>query len=402
MKRIKLLKVVTAFYGGGTEGQVLKLAGSLDRSRFDLQFAGLRKSGDLLKDYEALNVPITEFQIKKLYDPRTFIQIFRFAKFMRNQRMEIVHSYNFYSNVFAIPAARLAHVPLILASIRDQGVYLTPAQKLLQKWVCSLADKILVNAESIQDWLLEQGYQAHKIVLIRNGLDLALYNGKDARNTNEMTRDQKKLRTELKIPESVPLVLMMSRLNPQKGVDDFIKAAAQVKRVHPDAWFLVAGGKLEFPDGIVSEEKQYLQGLRQLAQQLGVGDRLVFAGHRTDTPDVLANATVSVLPSYSEGLSNSLIESMAAGVPVVATNVGGNPELIKEGVNGMLVPPRAPEQLAQAIVQLLDNPDLAREYGRQGKRIACEHYSLETMTTNTQDFYDSELRENHDYYRNHQ
>ena len=379
---IRLLKVITSYFSGGTERQVLNLIRRLDRSEFDLQSACLRKGGDILKEFEHMEFPITEFRIKNLYSAGTMMQQLRFAGFLRKQRVQILHSYNFYSNVFAIPAAKLAGIPVILASIRDQGVYLTPAQKKVQKWICGLADRILVNAESIREWLLEQGYAENKIVVIKNGIDLSRF---------DKVRGESGIRAELGIPENVPVILMLSRLNAQKGVDDFIDAAAIVNKSHPDIRFLIVGTKLRLVDGVYIEDTPYMEGLKSRAKSCGIGDRVILAGVRKDVPEVLAEADISVLPSYSEGLSNTLLESMAAGVPVVTTHVGGNPELIKDGINGFLVPVKSPQLLAEAMVRILDNPELARQLSIQARKMAAENYSLERMARDTQNLYRAEL-----------
>src|SRR5690606_7067064 len=118
--------------------------------------------------------------------------------YLRAQRIQVVHSYNFYSNVFAVPAAKLAGVPLVVASIRDQGVYLSPAQRHAQRIACRFADLVLVNAQSIRDWLIEDGYPADKVRIIRNGIDLSCYEGK---------RGDTDVRSELGLPTEAPLVL---------------------------------------------------------------------------------------------------------------------------------------------------------------------------------------------------
>src|SRR5690606_13517596 len=169
------LKVVTIFASGGTEGQVHNLVRCLDRERFDLEFACLKKWGHYLEEVEQWGIPVTEFRIQSLYKPHTLRQLLRLMGYMRKRRIQISHSYNFYSNIFAIPAARLAGVPLVLASVRDRGVYLTPAQRRVQRWVLGLADKVLVNADSIRDWLLEEGLDPARIVTIHNGIDLARF-----------------------------------------------------------------------------------------------------------------------------------------------------------------------------------------------------------------------------------
>lgn len=379
---IRLLKFMTTYFHGGTEGQVLNLVRHLDRQAFDLQFACLRKGGDMLHEFKKLNIPIAEFRIRNLYQPRTFLQQWRFAAHLRTQKIQIAHSYNFYANMFAIPAARMARVPVVLASIRDRGVYMTQNQKMAQKWVCRLADRILVNAESIREWLLEQGYQDSKITVIRNGVDMSLYAGRT---------DSSHVRRDLGIPESSPVVVMIARLNPQKGVDDFITAASLLRQSHPDVRFLIVGAKLQLQEGVFSHDREYLQELKHLAADLGVGESVIFAGHRTDTPEILAQAAISVLPSHSEGLSNTLLESMAAGIPTVATNVGGNPELVKDQVNGILIPVKAPECLAQAMRVILDDSELAHRFGRKAKNMATEGFSLEKMTADTQALYRAEL-----------
>jgi len=379
---IRLLKVMTTYFRGGTEGQVLNLVQHLDRKAFDLQFACLRKGGDMLADFEKLNIPISEFRIRNLYGPRTVLQQMRFAAHLRTQNFQIAHSYNFYANMFAIPAARLARVPVVLASIRDRGVYLTPNQKIAQRIVCRLADRILVNAESIREWLLEQGYEESKINVIKNGVDMSRYTG----NTN-----RSHIRRELGIPDSSPIVVLIARLNPQKGVDDFIKAASLLRLSHPEVRFLIVGSKLQYQEGVFSQDQEYLQELQQLAADLGVGDSVIFAGHRTDTPEILAEAAISVLPSHSEGLSNTLLESMAAGIPTVATNVGGNPELVRDQVNGILIPLKSPEHLTQAIRMILDDSELADRFGHAAKKMAIEGFSLEKMTADTQALYRAEL-----------
>ncbi len=370
-------------YGcGGTEKQVLNLVSRMDRRQYDLQFGCLHKAGDFVDDFEKLDIPITAFPIRKLYHPETLRQQINFSGFLRRERIQIMHSYNFYSNVFAIPAARLAGVPVILASIRDRGVYLTPAKKRLQKSVCSMADKILVNADAIHDWLLEENYPAAKIRVIKNGIDMSLY---------EKSCHCGALRKELDIPENAPLIIMLSRLDPKKGVVDFINAAAQLNTLHPEAIYLIAGEKLISHEGSLDPESVYHRELLQLVNALGMKDKIIFAGHRSDVPQILAEATVSVLPSHSEGLSNTLLESMAAGVPVVATTAGGNPELVVEGVTGFLVPPREPRLLANAIAKILDDQGLAQTMGVQAKKIALNEFSMSRMVQLTQEMYLSQL-----------
>lgn len=375
---LRLLKAVTIFAPGGTEKQVHNLVRHLDHARFDLQFACLRKFGYFLKEVEDWGIPVEEFPISSLYKPSTFLEQLRFARFLRAQRIQVMHSYNFYSNAFAVPAARMAGVPVVVASIRDQGFNMSPLQIRLQKWTTRLAHRILVNAASIRDWLIADGYDPAAITLIRNGIDLAKFQRRPG---------YKSVREEYGVAPQAPLVVMLARLVPKKGVDDFLRAAAILAQRFPSARFLLVGERLTVTNGKCAPDQAYHEELRMLCRDLGLDDKVIFTGHRHDVPELLMQSNVSVLPSHTEGLSNSLLESMAAGLPLVATDVGGNPELVREGENGFLVPVQDPEALAQAIGRILADENLARRFGRASKQRAQEEFSMERMVRDTQQVY---------------
>src|SRR5688500_17556842 len=205
--RIRLLELLTSFQIGGTERQVANLVRGLDASCFDLHVACLRKIGELLEEIETLPAPLTEFRIgRKLFSLQTIWQAIRLAQYIRKNRIQIVHTFGLYPNIFAAPVAKLAGAGAVVASIRDRGDILTAAQREVQKIACRFADHILVNAEAIRDKLVEQGYDASKIAVIRNGIAPAKY--------------FKAART------GPPLVVVFSRLNPMKGLEYFLDAAA--------------------------------------------------------------------------------------------------------------------------------------------------------------------------------
>ena len=348
--------MLTNFHIGGTERQVANLALGLDASRFDLHLACLRNSGELLQELESLPVPRPVFKIGRLYGLKTLWQAIRLARYVRRNLIQIVHSYGFYPNVFAVPAARFAGASIVVASIRDRGDILTPAQRRLQKLVCKLADCVLVNAEAIRETLIAQGYSPDKIVVIRNGI---------VKSRVAAPEQGAALRCELGLAADAPLVLVFSRLNRMKGVEYFLDAAAIVAERFPEARFLIAG------DGANRQE------LEDRAARLEIAEHVIFTGFRTDIPVLLSEAALSVLPSLSEGLSNSLLESMAAGVPVIAASVGGNPEIVEDSVSGTLVPPRDAAALAEAMMALLRDPELAAQFGAAGRRRVAEFFSME-------------------------
>ncbi len=378
--RTRLLMFVNGFAMGGTERHVVNLGRALDRSKFDIHLACFRRWGHFLDEIQTSRLPILEYGIDSLHNRRTLREQLRFVRDLRRHRIQIVHTYNFYPNVFALPAARLARAPRVVASIRDTGVYQTPMQKRVQRLACRLADCIVVNAEAVRRWLVEEGYPRAKIAVIRNGVDLSRFKGQD---------DGGRLRRELGVPPHAPIVAVVSRLHELKGLDDFLVAAAALAARHRDVRFLIVGDRLAVKDGAVVTDDAYRAGLEGLAQRLGIADRVVFTGFRPDVPELLHEVAVSVLPSLSEGLSNFLLESMAAGVPVVATRVGGSPEAVEDGETGILVPARDAARLARAIDALLSGPDLARRMGQAGKRRMAEHFSLDGMARATERLYRS-------------
>lgn len=372
------MKMVTSFGQGGTEGQVKQLLLGLDQSTFETRVACLHKIGCHLKAIEERGISVREFPVTSLYRPHAIRQMLALADYLRASRTQILHSYNFYSNMIAVPAARLARVPVVIASVRDQGVYMSRAQKIAHAWAGRLADKVLVNADSIRVWLVEQGFRADRIVTIRNGIDPGRF-ASPARGSG--------IRAEFGIEADAPLVVMVARLNRQKGVDDYLKAAALVCRRHPRARFMLVGEKFRNVHRIITQDDAYHARLRRMTTKLGLTRNLIFAGRRSDVAEILAEATLSVLPSYSEGIPNSLLESMAAGLPVVATRVGGIPELVRDGEDGYLVPPRAPRLLAERIDKLLTDTAQARRFGEAGRLRVRESFSLERMIRDTEELY---------------
>lgn len=377
-ERIRLLKFVTLFGVGGTEKQVMNLAARLDRERFDLSFGCLKLWGDLLDEVERQQLKVTEYPLRSFYRPAAWRQMLRFSTALRAERTQIMHSYNFYANVFSIPAARLAGVPCIIASIRDMGAYMTTAQQRVQKFMCRFADRVVVNAGAIRDWLVGQGYEPEKIAVIRNGLDLSRYGARS---------DGLALRREFWIPPHVPLVVMLSRINPQKGIDQFLEAAAIIRRRCPKAHFLVVGEAFINTDGVFRPDEAYRSELQQRAVKLGISDHTRFTGMRSDVTEILGAAAVSVLPSFSEGISNTLLESMAAGAPVVATRVGGTPEIIVDGEHGLLVQPGDSRALAGAICAVLEQPLLATHLSHEARRRVEAEFSFDNMVRETESLY---------------
>jgi glycosyltransferase involved in cell wall biosynthesis len=370
---VPILQLVTNFKLGGTERHVTNLVRLLDRSRFDVRMACLGRFGEFLQSVEQDCGGVAEYPIRRLYGPATLRRQLQLAGDLRRRRIQVVHTYGFYANVFGLPAARLARVPLIVASIRDIGDHLSAGRRRLQRLACLLADGVLVNAEAVREHLVGEGFPSGKVTVIPNGINLGGFRSRP---------DPDALRRSLGLPAFGPLVTVVSRLNPMKGIEPFLEAAERIARRLPEARFLVVG------DGEPSPGRtSYRARLEALAERPGLAGRVLFLGFRSDVADLLAASTVSVVPSLSEGLSNVLLESMAVGVPVVATRVGGNPEAVEHGVSGLLVAPGDASALAHAVVLLLEHPHLARCYGEAARQRVRDRFSDERMARATEDFY---------------
>lgn len=370
MTTARVLNVVPTLMCGGTENQFMTLARELDRTRFDVEFACLRRWGPFIDELTARGIPLTEYQVSTFRSPSALAQQARLARHIVREHVQIVHAYNFYGNVFAIPPARLV-APVTIASIRDRAPYLTPMQKRVQRYACQFADCILTNADAVKDWLIDEGYDGGKIAVIPNGVDLARFD-------NAPPREQ--LRRELGLADDTPLVGVVSRLTKMKGLEQFIEAAAMLRTRFDAARFLIIGETSPM-------NREYLPQLQQYAEQCGVGDRMIFTGIRSDVPAVLASLDVSVMPSLNEALSNVLLESMAAGAPTVATRVGGTPEALNDGATGLLVEPADARAIAESVTHLLTDRDYAVHLGRTARARIADRYSVTRMVRATEDIY---------------
>ncbi len=369
--RIRLLKFLSNFLIGGTERQFVHVANGLDRSRFEVELACLRREGPLLDSLKA-DMPVTEYRVTgSFYKPSSIRKQLTLARNIRSARLDIVHTYGWNPNIFAVPAARLALRPRVLASIRDTGAYLTPWKIRALKLACHLADCVLANSMAGRTWLIEQGVSENKIQVVRNGIVVPAQ--------AERRMGSGPIHREFGIPEGAPIVACVGRLVSGKGIDFFIRAARILADQRPDIRFLMIGA--------ISIQKNYQSEMERLARELNVEGRVIFTGQRQDVPEILREVDIVVHPSLTEGLSNVILEAMAAGVPVIATNVGGNPELVQEGRNGLLVPVENAEAIVQGICRLIDDPGMARAFGAAGHQRVKEEFSIETMLRKTEELY---------------
>ena len=370
--RIKVLKFLTHFAVGGTERQFVYTTAGLDRSRFDIRVACMARIGAFMKDIQALNVPIWEYPTHSMYGYQTVRRQLKFARDVRREQIQVVHAYGFYPNLFAIWPAALGTRSVTIASVRDMGVFSDrhKLRSLSQAMACRFADCIIANSNAVREWLHKQGLGRYDIQVIPNGITMPAPRRSDEPGS---------IRSEFNIDPKCPLIAVVGRLVRTKGLEFFLDAAASIASRFPSARFLVVGE--------ANIEPSYRVELEERARNLNLNGRLIFTGQRGDVPQIMREIDISVLPSLSESFSNSLLESMANGLPVVATNVGGNPEVVSDGENGVLVAPADPAALSRAIAQLLESPDLRRRLGQAAREKVAREYSIECLLRRTEDLY---------------
>jgi glycosyltransferase involved in cell wall biosynthesis len=258
---------------------------------------------------------------------------------------------------------------VIVATVHSSRVRSAEDTSLLASLTPSM-DRLIVPSAAIERKVRLEGREAARFAIVPNGIDLSRFSGP----VRECA-----LRREARIPSSAPLLGVVARLEAEKGHRVLIAAMSAVLAAVPEAWLAVIG------------EGSEADALRAQATALGVASRVLFTGRRDDVSAVTADLTVAVLPSLREAQGISLLEAMARRVPVVATDVGGIPEVVTDGVDGLLVPPGDSAALAEAIVGLLRDPTLARRLGEAGRRTVEERFSINAQVRRIQGVYDEEL-----------
>lgn len=352
--RIRLMLFTDSFIAGGTERQFVETLRALDRTRYDIRVGCLKRRGPFLADVEAAGVPTLEFPIRSLHGADTVQWFWRLVRYLRAEKIEIVHAFEFYTSLFAVLAARCARVPVALASRRDLLSLRSPARQWAIRLGGLAAHGIVANSTAaVQRLYLGLN---RKVTVIPNILD---------KSTFRTTRKPHEVRAELGLNMDAPVFGVVSALRPEKGLEVLLQAATHVFRSMPEARLVIAG------EG--SEQVH----LKSLATDLGITDHVIFLGHREDVPDVLSAVDVAVSPSETESLPNAVLEAMALARPVVATRVGGTPELVVDGETGYLVDAGASSPLADRIVELLRDADRRASMGAAGRQRVTEEYSPE-------------------------
>lgn len=351
-QRIRVLHVVSQLSVGGMEKLLLEFAGCADADSFALRFLSLGGGGPLAEELRDAGHPVAALEESSGLRPGL---IFRLAGLFRRWGIDVVHTHNTRPLLYAGPAARLARVPVLLHTRHGQRYYASRRETAAFRWATRLANCVVCVSEDSARLSAEEGVAAAKIRTVWNGIDVRRFSYRG--------------------PCPGGPAVMVGRLSPEKDVANLLEAVAIIAKRDPDLRVEIAG------DGPCAEE------LRQRAIDLGLSEQVRFLGEVHDVPALLARASMFVLPSLTEGISLTLLEAMARGLPIVATRVGGNAEVVCDGKTGVLVPSRSPDQLAAAMLQLRGDPAAAERMARAGRERVERHFDARRMVDDYQNLY---------------
>ncbi len=339
---------------GGGERIVLRLAALLPQYGYRasiLTFSAHPESAGL----QSPPCPIYLLPMRRTYGFLALRAALELRQFLRRERIRIVQTFFESSDLWAGFVTKATSDAKLIWSRRDMGILRGAKHDVAYRLLSRMPDKVIAVSEEVrQHCVTVDRIESSRVLTIYNGLDLA---------------DWKMVSTPAKPPGDV-LIATVGNIRRVKGHDVFVRAAALIAAQLPHVSFSIAGDVLE-PD--------YFAELQKLICELNLSDRFHFAGRVTDLQKHLSAADIFVLPSRSEGFSNAIVEAMAASLPVVATDVGGNAEAVQDGVSGLIVPSEDVAALSAAITRLLSDPVKAREMGAAGKKLAAEKFTTDAM-----------------------
>lgn len=370
--RIRLVHCIGSMAVGGAERQLADLIARLPPDRFDQRLVLFSREGPLLDQVEAAGCEIVGLRPPgsrrrlprplRLGAPRAFR---RYVSYLRAVRPHVVHAQLDLANVLSVAAGRTAGVPAIATSELSIGRELgeSTVRRTLTGRADRSADRVFVNSQAVMDDVVERtGIDVGRLQLVHNGVDLDRFRPIDA-------SERGPARAVEGLADDDVAVVYVANEHPYKGHADLIRAIAQLAAHDPNRRMTLMLVGREHPE----------RPARRLAAELGIADRVHFAGERHDVERLLPLADLVVHASHTEGFSNAVLEAMACGRAVVAYDVGGNREAIVDGATGVLVPARDVGALATAIGSVADDPDRLAELGRAARERVAGHFSVERM-----------------------
>jgi glycosyltransferase involved in cell wall biosynthesis len=374
MKKTAILFMIPLIRGyGGTEKHILSILGNIDRDFFIpylCYFQGDRKNS-LLKNFEEQNIQTIKFPMQTIYKIDALKNAWRIKNFVRKKDIKILQTFHPNADLFGPPVGRISGIPILISSRRDLGLNRT--KTALQKKINRLVNKIIVPSEAVKKATMEQEkIDDSKIKVIYNGVDIEYFRPEGKKEI---------IRRKLGYEKTDFVITIISNLKKIKGIDCFIKAAFLINEKIPSAKFIIIGG---------GEEKDYFTNL---STDLGLTNKIVFTGNISNVKDYLAISDIYISSSLTEGFSNSILEAMAMGLPIIATDVGGNREAVVDHECGFLVSVQDYHAIAFYAKKLYRNNNLRSKMGEKSRKIVTNIFALKKMVKEHEKFYSTLLQQ---------
>lgn len=362
---LRILHIDTGKYWRGSQHQIIyTAAGQIKRGHYS-QIVCL-PGVPLAKHAKHAGIPVKEIHMRGEWD---LLAVGRLVCFFRQFKPDVVHLQGSHAHVLGGIAGRIAKVPLIILSRRMDNPIIGALARFKYH---HFYDHIISVSDGVKKVLTGIGIPPDKITTVHSSVHDSLW---------QRTGDGDKIRREFGLKSDDKVITILAHMEPRKGYDTLLDALPLILTKVPTAKVLAVG------DG------SYRRIVENRVHEMNLSEKVIFAGFREDIADILAATDVLASPSYLEGCCNSLLEGMAAAKPVVGTNCGGTPELIEDGINGIIVPVKDAEALANAIVRLLTNKELAERLAACGKQTVIQKFSIDRMVDQTLEIYRKMLGE---------
>ncbi|MBI5874107.1 MAG: glycosyltransferase [Candidatus Omnitrophica bacterium] len=363
--KITLLIDVLEDIKGGAERQVYELLKRIDRKKFEIYLYVLHQK-DVPVQIKETGIFIKCLGVKRIYGSTGIKQGLRFMSFLKEEGIDILMTYHFSSDIWGAFFGHLAKVPAIVSNRRDVGFWRKPVHVLFYKLIDPWVKKVIANSNAVKNTAIkEEKLPAEKVEVIYNGVD---------RKRFDVVSSGMEKKKELGLPQDTKIVGCVSNIKPLKGYEYLIEAASSIVPARPLVHFIIIG------------EDEMNGAIQKQVMELGLQNNVHFLGKRDDVPEFLCIMDVCVFSSLSEGMSNALLEYMAAGRPIVATAIPGNLDLIKDGINGILAPPKDACALEHGIIQLLSDQSLASRLGEAAHSTVLEAFDIDRQLQKMEGF----------------
>ncbi len=363
MEKINLMHIVYSLDTGGLEKLVVELVERVNSEVFNSSVSCLTGRGALSEKLEKNNIEV--FYLNKK-DGVGYLLPFRLSSLMKRKNIDIAHTHDSSANFYGGIAAKLAGVKVNI-NTEHGGIYFeTKQKKLINRLLCHMNDCEICVSESIKKDLADMGLSKKKLRVIPNGIAFDKF---------DRDVDRRAKRNELGIKGTDFVITTVGRLSWEKGQELLLKAAPGIIKKVPNAKFLIVG------DGPL---RKFLENL---AEKEGLGDRVLFMGVREDIPEILKTSDCYVLPSKYESFGLTILEAMAAGIPVVATDVGGVSEIVKHGETGLLISVRDSREVAEAVIRSAADISFSRSMAERAREMVRNRYRIEDMVKSHEDLY---------------